>query len=99
MNNLALDNELGEAYTSLGLLKQEKYEQDGAETAYKKAISLNPNYATAYHWYGSLLADMGNFPQALEKMQKALTLDPLSLIINSNVAGYHARLGMYDDAL
>jgi tetratricopeptide (TPR) repeat protein len=56
-----------------------------AEGEFERAISLNPNYATAHHWYSLDLAAMGRFPEALYEARNAQKLDPLSLIINTNV--------------
>ena len=80
---LALDNSLGEAHATLGFIKTH-YETDwtAAEAEYKKAIELNPNYATAHHFYADMLLARGNFDKALQELEKARELDPLSPIIN-----------------
>ncbi|MFT7458133.1 MAG: TolB-like protein/class 3 adenylate cyclase/Flp pilus assembly protein TadD [Planctomycetota bacterium] len=96
---LALDDKLGEAYASLGLLKLERNDYIGAEAAFKQALTLNPNYATSYHWYGSLFSELGQLEEATAQMQKALTLDPLSIVINTNVAFYLAQAGEFDKAM
>jgi TolB-like protein/class 3 adenylate cyclase/Flp pilus assembly protein TadD len=96
---LALDDRLGEAYASLGLLLQDRADYANAEVAYKKALALNPNYATTYHWHGVLLTTLGKDKEALALYQKALALDPLSPVINFNVAATHARLGRLDEAM
>ena len=49
---LALDDRLAEAYTSLGLIEHYRNDYEAAEAAFKRALELNPNYVTAYHWYG-----------------------------------------------
>ena len=54
----------------------------GAENEYKKAIELNPNYATAHHWYASQLVIMGQMEESLTEIRNAQKLDPLSLGIN-----------------
>jgi tetratricopeptide (TPR) repeat protein len=56
-----------------------------AEREFERSIQLNPNYATAHHWYALNLAAMGRFPQALYEIHLAQKLDPLSLIIGTNV--------------
>ena len=58
-----------------------------AEREFQRAIDLNPNYATAHHWYAYLLMLLGRFDQALSELARAQELDPLSLIINSTT-GY-----------
>ncbi|MBT7952665.1 MAG: hypothetical protein HN764_13635 [Gammaproteobacteria bacterium] len=96
---LTLNDNLAEAYASLGLLRQNNHDYGGAKVAYLKAMTLNANYATTYHWYGTLLEELGKVTKASVQMQKALTLDPLSIIINAGVASYHAKLGRYDEAM
>jgi TolB-like protein/class 3 adenylate cyclase/Tfp pilus assembly protein PilF len=96
---LSLDDKLGEAYASHGLLNQQKNDFLQSEVAYKKALELNPNYATAYHWYGTLLGFLGRDEEASAQMQKALSLDPLSIIINFNVANFMVLFGRIDEAM
>jgi len=88
MQALDIDDSLAEAHTSLGLVK-EHFEWDwaGAEREFKRAIELNPNSATAHHWYGDYLANMGRLEEGMRETKKALELDPLSLPI-SVVAGW-----------
>ena len=76
---LEIDGNLGEAYAALALT-QSFYEWDwtGAEQNYKRAIELNPNYATARHWYADFLALNGRFDESLAEYDRALALDPLS---------------------
>jgi tetratricopeptide (TPR) repeat protein len=79
---LELDDGLAEAHTSLGLIAQ-IYDWDwkSAEQQYRRAIQLDPNYATAHHWYAELLAYGGRFDEAFAEIERARQLDPLSLII------------------
>ena len=81
---LELDDSLGEAYASLGCI-QLFYDWDlaSAQKAFKKALHLNPNYASAHHWYSFYLAARWQFSEALNEMNKALELDPLSTVICS----------------
>jgi eukaryotic-like serine/threonine-protein kinase len=97
---LALDATLPEAHTSLGfILSSYEWKWEEAEQSYKKAISLNPNYATAHQWYGLSLTLMGRFDEALREARIAQQLDPLSLIVNSN-AGYTLYFArQYDQAI
>jgi TolB-like protein/DNA-binding winged helix-turn-helix (wHTH) protein/Tfp pilus assembly protein PilF len=91
---LKIDDSLTEAHTSLAFVRA-FYDWDwaGAEKEFQRAIELNPNYATAYHWYGLLLAAMGRFDEAVVKITQARKLDPYSLIINANLGRtfYFAR--------
>ncbi len=96
---LEIDDGLGEAYTSLGLLKNNRQQDEASEAAFRKAIELSPNYATAYHWYSLLLR---KFPlridETIEMAQKAAELDPRSYIISENLAGKYADRGLYSMA-
>jgi len=82
---LQLDESLTEAHTALAYVKF-RYEWDwsAAEEEYRRAIELNPNYATAYQWAALNLAATGRQEEAISQMTRAEELDPLSLIINSN---------------
>lgn len=96
---LEIDGQLGEAFTSLGWLKQQRNDFEGAEAAYKKALQLNPNYATTYHWYGDLLGILGRTEEALEQHLKGIELDPVSGIINLHIGNDLEGLGRFDEAL
>jgi TolB-like protein/Flp pilus assembly protein TadD len=95
-----LDAGSGEAHATLAIVKL-WYEWDwrGAETEFKNAIELSPNYATAHQWYASLLALTGRMDKAIARQRIALTLDPLSAIIGANLGDelYYAR--RYDEAI
>jgi TolB-like protein/tetratricopeptide (TPR) repeat protein/tRNA A-37 threonylcarbamoyl transferase component Bud32 len=97
---LRLDEHLAEAHASLGYVAA-NYEWDWAtaEREFKRAIDLNPNYATARHWYFWYLITMGRLDEAEEQITRARELDPLSPMINTTVGvpSYYAR--QYDRAL
>lgn len=97
---LVLDETLAEAHTSLGfILSSYEWKWSEAEQSYRKAISLNPNYATAHQWYGLCLTLLGRFDEAMKEVRRAQQLDPLSLIVNSN-AGYTLYFArQYDQAI
>ncbi len=97
---LEIDDQMAEAFTSLAMVKA-LYEWDwqGAEQNFRRAIELNPGYATAHHWYGIHLGAMGRFGDARIELQRALELDPLSLIINVNVAYPYHYTHQYDRAI
>jgi TolB-like protein/Tfp pilus assembly protein PilF len=84
---LAADPALADAHTSMAYGTM-LYEWDwaGAEASFRRAIAANPNYPTAHHWYGDFLAGRGRLDEALEQMQEARRLDPLSLIVNAELA-------------
>src|SRR5258708_9583617 len=84
MQALEIDDTLGEAHTSLALVKEHfEWDWTGAETEFRRAIDLNPNSATAHHWYGDYLANMGRPEEGLPETKHAQEFDPLSLIINT----------------
>jgi tetratricopeptide (TPR) repeat protein len=97
---LELDENLAEAYTSVAWVKY-RYERDwfGAETDYNWAIGLNPSYATAHHWYGSLLRDMGRFDEALSELERARELNPFSSSINTSIGFLFYFARQYDQAI
>jgi len=80
---LQLDDSLAEAHALLGEVKV-NYDHDwnGGEKEFRQAVQLNPNYATAHHWYAAYLASMKRPQEAQAEIDKAAMLDPLSLIIN-----------------
>ncbi|MGH9397597.1 MAG: winged helix-turn-helix domain-containing protein [Terriglobia bacterium] len=84
---LAIDQNLGEVHVSLaGILKSFHWDWSGAEVEYGKAIELSPNYARAHQWYADFLASQKRTDEAIREMDRALELDPLSLIINMEMA-------------
>ena len=84
---IELNPSLASPYTLIGWV-QSRYEYDwtGAEESYKKAISLNANYATTFHWYGIHLRESGRFTEAVENLSRATQLEPTSKIIKVNLA-------------
>lgn len=96
---LAINDKLGEAYTSLGALYADQEKLELAEAAYKQAIQLSPNYATAWQWYSALPAS-GRLQseRVIELLSKAAELDPLSPIIRLNLAGAYRDSGQYEVA-
>ena len=84
---IALNPNLAGAYTSKAWV-QHTYEYDwaGAEASYKKAIQLNPNYATGHHWYGELLYHTGRAELGFDHLSKAVELAPTSKIIRHNLS-------------
>ena len=96
---LKLDDTLGEAHAALALVRQNKWDWQGAEAEFRQAIELSPNYATAHHWYSALLESSGRFDEASREIQRAQELDPLSPIINLNVAAVPYFEGHYDQAI
>ncbi len=84
---LDADTTLGEAHTSLAFsLDASDWDWKSAEMEYRRAIELNPGYATAHHWYAWHLSELGRSDEAIAEMKKAESLDPLSLIIGAETA-------------
>jgi serine/threonine protein kinase/Tfp pilus assembly protein PilF len=97
---LKYDDALAEAHTSMASIKAvTDWDWQGAENEYRRAIQLNPNYATAHHWYAVQLLLQGKLDQAFGEIKKAQQLDPLSLGINKDFAIIHLYAREYDKAL
>jgi tetratricopeptide (TPR) repeat protein len=97
---LALDDNLAEAHTSLAfILDLYDWDWESAETEYKRAIALNPGYATAHHWYAWHLIVMGRNGEGIAELRKAQSLDPLSLIISADAADALCIAHLYDESV
>ena len=97
---LELDNSLSEAHTSLAfVLDGFDWDLDAGGKEFQRAIELNPGYATAHHWYAWHLSLLGRFDEALAEMKKAENLDPLSLIINADLAELLVLAHHYDESI
>jgi TolB-like protein/DNA-binding winged helix-turn-helix (wHTH) protein len=82
---LELEGNLPEAHTAMALVVQNyDWNWQEAEKEFRRAIELNPNYATAHHWYAEHLGFRGRFDEAFAESAKAQRLDPLSLIIGAD---------------
>ena len=87
MKALELDSALGEAHTSLAFcLDGFDWNFEAAGSEFRRAIELNPGYATAHHWYAWHLALLHRYDEAIVEMKKAMNVDPLSIIINADLA-------------
>lgn len=97
---LELDDNLAEAHASLGFIKY-KFDWDwqGAEEEFRRAIELNPNYATAHHWYGECLGLQAKFAESHAALLRAERLDPLSLAIKEDIGMVWFRMRDYQKAL
>lgn len=97
---LELDSLLSEAHTSLGYsLRAFDWDFDSAGKEFQRAIELNPGYATAHHWNAMNLGLLDRPKEALVEMRKAENLDPLSLIINADLAEFLLLTHSYDESL
>ena len=97
---LELDSGLGEAHNSLAFcLDGFDWDFESAEKEFRRAIELNPGYATAHHWYAWHLALVGRNVEAIAEMRKAQNLDPLSLIINADLGELLLIAHSYDESI
>jgi TolB-like protein/DNA-binding winged helix-turn-helix (wHTH) protein/Flp pilus assembly protein TadD len=97
---LELDGALGEAHNSLAFcLDAFDWNFDSAGKEFRRAIALNPSYATAHHWYAWHLGVLGRNEDAIAEMRKAQNLDPLSLIINADLAELLLIAHSYDESI
>ncbi len=97
---IALDPSLAEPHTSLAYAHLYfDWDWAAAENEFKKAISLNPNYATAHEWYSIYLIAMQRPNEAKAEINRALELDPLSLVINTDVGYQLFYARKYNDAI
>ena len=88
---LAIDDQLGEAYATRGLLLRGT-DHEKAEVAFKKAMELNPNYAPAFMWYGGMLEEQGELEKGYEMYEQAFKLDPKSPVAAFLLAkSYYSR--------
>ena len=98
---LALDDTSSSAHAALASLKGlNGFDYPGAISEYERALQLNPNDATAHQWFANdTLANVGQNERELTEMKRAVELDPLSLIINSNLGWAYIHLGRLDEAI
>jgi len=97
---LGIDERSAEAHTSLGLIAEAyDYDWPKAEKEFRRAIELDPHYATAHHWYAEYLSWQGRVDEALAEAEHARQLDPLSLIIAVDQGAIYYRARQYDRAI
>ena len=97
---LEIDNRLAEVHTSLAsILMLSEWDWANSEKEFKLALELNPNYATAHHWYSQWMLNMGRLEESLRMISRAAELDPVSQAIlkDHGLAFYYDR--QYDEAV
>jgi serine/threonine-protein kinase len=100
MKALEIDNTLGEAHAAFGWIKlRYDFDWSGAESEFKRAIEVNPNYATTHNWYSVELGLMGRFDEAIAEAKRAQELEPLSMIINTVMGLPFYFSHQYDQAI
>jgi len=96
---LSINESLAEAHTALGFVTYRYHlKWAEAEEHFKKAIALNPNYATGHQWYASYLAASGRLDEAVVEAKTAHELEPFSLTIYSDYVRALYYAGRLDEA-
>ncbi|HET6886465.1 MAG TPA: protein kinase [Candidatus Udaeobacter sp.] len=97
---LQLDDKLAEAHNALALVLFLYLDFPGSIAEFQRAIALNPNYATAHHWYGfNPLSTLGRFDESIAEGKRAVELDPLSPVINSDLGSILMVARRFDQAI
>lgn len=97
---LRLSPNLAAGHTSLAWVEYNyEWNWQAAEAELRRALELNPGYATAHMWLSGLLGVLGRSNEALEEAQAALDVDPLALIVNANVGLQLYDSRRYDEAI
>ncbi len=98
---LAIDDALAEAHTSMAMaLAISDWDWKGAESEYNRALSLNPNYVTAHHWYAvHLLVAQKRWDEAIREMTEAQELDPFAAVITTNLGRVLFVSGREEDGI
>ena len=98
---LELDDTLAEAHASSArILSGFDFDSQRAIAEFERALQLNPNYATAHHWFaaGPLLA-LGRFDESIAERKRSIELDPLSMINNADFGNDYYFARRYDEAI
>ncbi len=97
---IGIDPTLAEAHSAMGyVLDKADWNWTEAERELKRAIELDPKNANAHYYYGLLLVDLGRTADAVQEIKTAVELEPISLIMNANLAGAYMFDGQNDKAL
>ena len=97
---LLLDAGLAEAHLGLALVLGFHERRWGdAEAAFRRALELDPNYATGHHWYALLLQTLGRFDEALDERRRAIEIDPLTPMLGVSLGGLYLAMRRPDQAI
>jgi tetratricopeptide (TPR) repeat protein len=97
---VALDPALAEAHTSLADVKfWIAWEFAGADREFRRALELDPNYATAHQWYAEYLSAMGRHEEAIREIGRAEALEPLSIVMYHQAGQIYQNARQYDSAI
>ncbi|MDQ3748715.1 MAG: tetratricopeptide repeat protein, partial [Acidobacteriota bacterium] len=94
-----LDDSLPEVHLELATFKRNDWDFAAAENEFKRAIELNPNYATARQWYSEFLSYMGRHEEAFAEINKAHEIDPFSRAVNANIGLRLSAARRFDEAI
>jgi tetratricopeptide (TPR) repeat protein len=98
--SIELDPTLGAPHTTLGYINlYYHWNWPRAESEFRRAIALDPNYSTAHQWYANFLTAMGRFDAAERAMRRAQELDPLSLIANAALGWVYYYAAEFDKSV
>jgi TolB-like protein/Flp pilus assembly protein TadD len=100
MKAISLEPTLASPHAALGVIYT-NFDRDylKAIAEFDRAIELDPNYATAYQWKNTALVILGEFDLAIAGSKKAISLDPLSLIVNADLAFNCIYAHRFDEAV
>ncbi len=96
---LELDDQTGEAYATLALSATYVKDYDTANAAFQRALEIDPNYVSTYHWYSNFLRDYGFYDAGMKQIKNAIQLDPLSAVLQVNLGTVLFELGRPEEAL
>jgi len=100
MKAIELDSSLAEPHATFGVYYSGyEYNLKAAEDELKRAVQLNPNYPTGYHWLALTLVPLGKDDEAIATARRAEQLDPLSAIISADTAFDFFLLHRFDEAI
>ncbi len=94
-----MDDSLAEVHAVLGTVKEDDWQFADAEIEYRRAIKLNPNFASAHQFLARLLGALGRHEEALAEINKAHELDPFSISINFSIGGRFRSARRFDEAI
>jgi tetratricopeptide (TPR) repeat protein len=94
-----LDGNNAEARASLGYVLKNELQWKASEDSFRHALALRPGFATAHHWYGILLTQLGRFPEAIAEIKAAMALDPTAIAPRAQLAATLELARRYDEAI
>jgi TolB-like protein/DNA-binding winged helix-turn-helix (wHTH) protein/Tfp pilus assembly protein PilF len=97
---LKLDDSLAESHASLAFVEmQYEWNWAASEQEFRRAIALNPNYATAHQWFAYWLMVQGHADDSIAEIALARKADPLSIIIRADTVELLCAAGRFDEAI